>query len=124
MRNFPSSLDGTVGVLSVSGTAAGGAVAPATADDIQLCVFISGAGASDPDAMGLDEDIRLLVNDFVRRARSGGVQGRAKAPASQGHGDAQLALHGLNLSAEETNELRHLIFELIRKRAAGGGATP
>ena len=123
MPGFRSSLDGMVGP-SVLGSAAGGAVAPATAQDIQLRVFISGAGASDPDAMGLDEDIRLLVNDFMRRVRSGAPRTTPAAPASHPQGDSQIALHGLNLTAEEANELRHLISELVRKRAAGGGATP
>jgi len=121
--DFPSPPDGTVGP-SVVRTAAVGPSAPATAEDIQLRVFISGAGSSDPDAVGLDEDIRLLVNAFVRGARSGAGQVRAAAPASQGHGDVQIALHGLNLKPEEANELRQLISELVAKRAAGDGGAP
>jgi hypothetical protein len=74
--------------------------------------------------MGLDEDVRLLVNDYVRRARSGTVQARTAAPPSQAQGDAHIALHGLNLTEEHTTELRHLISELIEKRAARDGATP
>jgi hypothetical protein len=125
VRNFPSSLDGVVGVLSVSGTAAaGGALPPARPEDLRLCVFISGAGSSDPDAVGLDEDIRLLVNDYVRRARTSTTQPKTPAPASQGHGDVHIALHGLNLTAEQASELRQLISDLIAKRAASGGATP
>jgi len=126
VRYFPSSLDVTVGVRSVLGTAAGGALAPApaTARDLRLCVFISGAGSSDPDAVGLDEDIRLLVNDYVRRAPASTTQPKKPAPASQGPGDVHIALHGLNLTAEQASELRQLISDLIAKRAASGGATP
>jgi hypothetical protein len=124
VRDFPSSLDGTVGVRSVLGTAAGGAFEPATARDLRLCVFISGAGSSDPDAVGLDEDIRLLVNDYVRRAPASTTQPKTPAPASQVQGDVHIALHGLNLTAEQASELRQLISDLIAKRAAGGGATP
>jgi hypothetical protein len=46
-------LDGTVGTLSELDQSA----APATADNSQIQVFVSGDGVLDPGAIGLDEDL-------------------------------------------------------------------
>jgi hypothetical protein len=122
--DFPFPLDGMVGRPPGLTISAPAAATPPTANDLQTRVFISGAGASDPNAMGLDEDVRMLVDAFVLRARSGAGQASAAAPASHGHGGVRIALHGLNLTADQQNELRRLILELVAKRAAGDGAAP
>jgi hypothetical protein len=112
-------LDGTVGRLSDRGETA----AFETADISQIQVFVSGAGVSDPRAMGLEEDLRLLVQAFIRGSRSCDRETATDALASDVHADIKIALHGLTLAPEEEHQLHHLIRELVRKRAAGKGAT-
>ena len=119
MADFPSDkailLDGTIGSFSdLEETAA-----PATASDRRLRVFVSGDGTSDPSAMGLDEDLRLLVQAFIQGLHSSDRRKTAARPTSLAHGDIEIALHGLNLAPEEEGELHHRIRELVRKRVTG-----
>jgi hypothetical protein len=123
MADFPSDkaipLDGMVGSFSdLEETAA-----PATANDSRIRVFVSGDGVSDPGVMGLDEDLRLLVQAFIQGSRSSDRQTTPATLASDVHGDIEIALHGLNLAPEEEGELHHLIRELVRKRVASKEAT-
>jgi hypothetical protein len=128
--DFRSPLDGMVGGPAGPRRATPGATPPSppTADDLRMHVFISGAGASDPRTVGLDEDIRLLVEAFMRRPQSGDPKAHPAAPAAHAHGDMEIvpniALHGLNLAPEQANQLRHLIGELVRKRSADQEAAP
>jgi hypothetical protein len=112
-------LDGTVGTLSELDQSA----APATAGNSRIQVFVSGDGVSDPGAIGLDEDLRLTIQGFIQRSRSGDRETAPDTPASDADGNIEIALHGLNLSPEEERELHHLLRELVRKRVAGEGAT-
>ena len=119
MADFPSDktipLDATIGSFSDLGETA----APATANDCRVRVFVSGDGVSDPGVMGLDEDLRLLVQAFIQGSHSSDRQSTPATSASDAHGDIEIALHGLNLAPEEEGELHHLIRELVRKRVAG-----
>ena len=116
-KAFP--LDGRVGRFSDLEEIA----APATANDSRLRVFVSGDGVSDPGAMGLDEDLRLLVQAFIQGSRSSDRKTTPATSASDAHGDIEIALHGLNLAAEEECELHQLIRELVRGRVASKEAT-
>ena len=119
MGDIPSDkaipLDGRVGRCSELEETA----APATTSDSRIRVFVSGDGVSDPGVMGLDEDLRLLVQSFIQCSRSSDRQTTPAVSASDAHGDIEIAVHGLNLAPEEVDELHHLIRELVRKRMAG-----
>jgi hypothetical protein len=98
-------------------------IVPAKPGDYQTTIFVSGDGASDARMMGLDQDLRLLVQSFIRGSHS---SARSAAPATSAlhpHGDIEIALHGLNLAPEQEEKLRHLIRELVGRRMAGKGAT-
>jgi hypothetical protein len=119
MADFPSDkaipVDGRVGRFSdLEETAA-----PATASDTRVRIFVSGDGVSRPGAMGLDEDLRLLVQAFVQGSRSSDRRTTPATSASDAHGNIEIALHGLNLAPEEEGELHRLIRDLVRKRTAG-----
>jgi hypothetical protein len=123
MTNSPTykgkPLDGTVGTVSVPDDTA----APVTTHKSQIRVFVSGDGVSDPGAVGLDEDLRLLIQGFIHRSRSGDRKTSPDTLTSDEDGGIKIGLHGLNLAKEQESELHHLIRELIRKRVAGEGGT-
>ena len=123
MADFPTDkgirLDGTVGTFSKLDVS----IAPATTDISRIKIFVSGDGVSETRAMGLDEDIRLLVQAFIQGSRSCERETAAETSYSEAHGDIKIALHGLNLAPEEERELHHLIRELACKRMGGKGAT-
>jgi hypothetical protein len=86
----------------------------------RLPVFVK--GVSDADGMGLAEDVRLLLDAFVRdpasveRERSAGARA-ADAPEE----DVSIALHGLNLGPDDERVLHGLIRGLVAARLAPGG---
>ncbi len=106
-------IHGTIGDSSAVRQAA----APGSADAPTLSVFISGENVSHSRAFGLDEDLRLLVNGFLQglpsRDRKTSHAGSASEDA---RGDIAIALHGLNLTPQETGELRNLMRKLVRER--------
>jgi hypothetical protein len=69
--------------------------------------------------MGLDEDLRLLVQAFIQGSHSSHRNTALATSASHPKGDIEIALHGLNLAPEQEDKLRHLIRELVRGRTAG-----
>jgi hypothetical protein len=87
----------------------------------RIQVFVSGIGSSNPNAKGLDEDLRLVVQSFIRDSRSSNRETASKGSVSDAQGAIKIALHGLNLSPKEEQELHHLIREVVRKRVAGKG---
>jgi hypothetical protein len=111
-------LDGMVGGMTnydVTSTSA-------MTDTSRIRVFVSGAGVSEPGAMGLDEDLRLLVQAFIRGSHCSDEGMAAETSASSAGEDIKIALHGLNLAPEQERELKQLIRELVRKRVANKGA--
>jgi hypothetical protein len=114
-----SPLDGKVGSLSQLDKT----VAPAPADSSQIQVFVAGDAASDARALGLQEDLRLLVQGFVHRSRSSDRKTAAPTSSSSEDGDIKVAVHGLQLAPEEERELRQMIREMVRKRVPGKEAT-
>jgi hypothetical protein len=115
VADFPSdkaiALDGTVGRFSdLKATAA---------TDPRARVFVSGDGMSGLGAMGLDEDLRLLIQAFVQGSRCDDRKTPQATPASDAQGDIEIALHGLNLAPKEEAELHRLIRALVRERLAG-----
>lgn len=109
-------LDATVGSLDQLEEAA-----PfASAADVPVRVSITGDAVPNPAAMGLAEDLSLLIQGFMQRTASA-VQGRSRTEATRVSGpavDIQFALHGLQLDPEAKDELHHLIRELVRDRVA------
>jgi hypothetical protein len=89
-------LDATVGSLDQLEVAA-----PfASAADVPVGVSITGDAVSDAAAMGLAEDLSLLVQGFMRRPASAARErSRTEAQRVSGHDvDIQIALHGLQAS--------------------------
>jgi hypothetical protein len=123
VTDFPTDkgipLDGTVGSLSDLDETA----APATSEISRIRIFMSGDGVFYPGAMGLEEDLRLLVQAFLHGSRSWDRDATREKSASDAYGDIQIALHGLKLAPEEERELHHLVRELVRERLAGKEAT-
>jgi hypothetical protein len=123
MADFPTRkgipLDYILGSLSQPGEG----VTPPPADFSQIQVFVSGDAASDTRAIGLPEDLRLLVQGFVHRSRTSDRKAAPDIPASDENGDIRIALHGLHLAPEELRELRQMIRGMVRKRLPGKEAT-
>jgi hypothetical protein len=109
-------LDATVGSLDQLDV-----VAPfASAADVPVRVSITGDAVPDPAAMGLAEDVSLLIEGFMQR-RASAAQGRSRTEAVRVPGpaiDIRFALHGLQLDPEAEDELHHLIRGLVRDRLA------
>ena len=103
-------LDGTVGSLDALEVPA-----PfSSPEDSPLRVFVSGDATSHPAAMGLAEDIGLLVQEFLSARESGAKE---QPPAqSEARADIEIALHGLNLERDEEVHLHHLIRKLVAER--------
>jgi hypothetical protein len=94
------------------------------ADDpavFRLAVFVK--GDSDADTTGLADDVRLLLDAFVRdpAAVERGRSAAAPAPDADPDEDVGIALHGLNLGPEYERALHRLIRGLVAERRAPGG---
>jgi hypothetical protein len=87
----------------------------------RLPVFVK--GDSDADTIGLADDVRLLIDAFVRDPASFERERSADAPASDADpdGDIGIALHGLNLGPEDERVLHRLIRGLVAERRAQRG---
>jgi hypothetical protein len=87
----------------------------------RLSVFVR--GGSDADTMGLADDVRLLIDAFVRDPASVDREtaGAAPSPDADPDGDVEIALHGLNLGPEDERVLHRLIRDLVAGRRAQGG---
>jgi hypothetical protein len=111
-------LDATVGGFEDKGWEAPTAEDP---EVVRVEVFVD--GVSDADAMGLADDVRLLLDAFVRDPVSVERERSAAAPASDADpgGDVGIALHGLNLGPEDERVLHRLIRGLVAERRAPGG---
>ena len=109
-------LDATVGSLDHLEEAA-----PfASAADVPVRISLTGDAVSDPAAMGLAEDLGLLIHGFMHRPASAAQEGtRTEVPRVSGPDvDIQIALHGLQLDPEAEDVLHDLIRELVRDRIA------
>jgi hypothetical protein len=94
------------------------------ADDpavFRLAVFVK--GDSDADTTGLADDVRLLLDAFVRDPAAVERERSAAAPAPDADPDEDvgIALHGLNLGPEYERALHRLIRGLVAERRAPGG---
>lgn len=87
----------------------------------RLPVFVK--GDSDADTIGLADDVRLLLDAFVRDPAAVERERSAATPASDADadGDVGIALHGLNLAPEDERVLHRLIRGLVAERRAPGG---
>jgi hypothetical protein len=95
--------------------------APVDPAVFRLPVFVR--GDSDADTMGLADDVRLLIDAFVRDPASVDRETSAAAPAPDADpdGDVEIALHGLNLGPEDERVLHRLIRGLVAGRRAPEG---
>jgi hypothetical protein len=94
-------------------------------DDVPIRISVTGDGTSDPNAMGLAEDLALLAREFVRRGAPSGEQRSCvaePAPADM-DGEVEIALHGVELDPEAMKELHRLMRELVGERTAGAKET-
>jgi len=96
--------------------------APFAEDPEVLRVEVFVDGVSDADAMGLADDVRLLIDAFVRDPASVERERSAAAPAPDADPDRDvgIALHGLNLGPEDERVLHSLIRGLVAERRAPG----
>ena len=87
----------------------------------RLPVFVK--GDSNAETMGLADEVRLLLDAFVRDPASVERERSADAPASDADpdGDVGIALHGLNLGPEDERVLHRLIRGLVAGRRAQRG---
>jgi hypothetical protein len=87
----------------------------------RLPVFVK--GDSDADTIGLADDVRMLLDAFVRDPASVERERSADAPAPDADPDLDvgIALHGLNLAPEDERVLHRLIRGLVAERRAPGG---
>lgn len=110
-------LNGTVG--SFTDLAQGAPIAEARP---VLRVAVFGDVVSDSNAMGLADDISLIVHACLHDLASVERQTppTASAPSSDPDADIQIAVHGLNLDRESEHKLQGLIRALVRDRVAGG----
>lgn len=91
----------------------------ASAADVPVRISLTGDGVSGTAAMGLAEDLSLVVQGFMQRRASARETARTKAPRVSGPDeDIQIALHGLQLEPEAEDELHQAIRELVRDRVA------
>jgi hypothetical protein len=96
--------------------------APIAEDPEVLRVEVFVDGVSDADAMGLADDVRLLIDAFVRDPASVERERSAAAPAPNADPDRDvgIALHGLNLGPEDERVLHSLIRGLVAERRTPG----
>jgi hypothetical protein len=87
----------------------------------RLPVFVK--GVEDADGMGLADDVRLLIDAFVRDPASVERERSAAAPAPDADPgeDVEIALHGLNLGPEDERVLHRLVRGLVAERRAPRG---
>jgi hypothetical protein len=99
-------------------------------------ISIAGDAVSGPGAMGLAEDVELLVHAFVQRLDRGdlesaslddkpvskGKQKRAEPPSVVEEGGIGIALHGLQLPPDAHADLCRRIRELVEERMMTGEA--
>ena len=115
MTGFPSDeaipLDGTVGALGdeVEAVPFGGA-------EVELRVHIAGEAVTDPTAMGLADDLGLLVEAFMRRRPD--LQEQARSAPPEPDDEIQVALHGLGLEPDAEQDLQRRVQQLVRNRLA------
>ena len=88
---------------------------------LRVAVFVG--GVSDAGAMGLADDVRLLLDAFVRDPASVERERSAAAPAADADPDrnVEIALNGLNFGPEDERVLHRLIRGLVAERRAPGG---
>ena len=87
---------------------------------LRVPVFVR--GVSDADGMGLADDVRLLLDAFVRDPAAVGREAAAtRAPDADPEEEVGIALHGLSLGPEDERELHRLIRGLVAERRASGG---
>lgn len=85
----------------------------------RLPVFVK--GDSDADTIGLADDVRLLLDAFVRDPASVEREKSSSATDEDPGDDIEIALHGLNLAPEDERVLHRLIRGLVAERRAQGG---
>jgi hypothetical protein len=97
--------------------------APIAEDPEVLRVAVFVHGVSGAEGMGLADDVRLLLDAFVRDPASVERERSAAAPAPDADPgeDVEIALHGLNLGPEDERVLHRLIRGLVAERRAPGG---
>jgi hypothetical protein len=109
----PLPLDATVGSLDH----AEAAVPFASAADVPVRISVTGDGVSDATAMGLAQDLSLLIQGLMRSPSAGRKRTRSEAlHVSDSDADVQIALHGLQLDPEAEDEVHQLVRELVRDR--------
>jgi hypothetical protein len=107
-------LDGTVGALTDAG-----ATAPlASLEQPSFRAFVSGDAAADTRAMGLAEDLSMLIQKFLQGSAASAREKASAAPGSGQLGDIEIALHGLQLDPDQEAHLHQLIRELVHERVA------
>ena len=80
-------------------------------------------GDSDASMMGLADDVRLLLDAYVRDPASVERETSANAAAMDVDPDpnVEIALHGLNFSTQDERVLHRLIRGLVAQRRASAG---
>ena len=88
---------------------------------LRVAVFVD--GTSDADTMGLADDVRMLLNAFVRDPASVERERSAVVPMADADPDrrVEIALHGLNLGPEDERVLHRLIRGLVAEHQAPEG---
>src|SRR5215472_6804513 len=83
---------------------------------LRVAVYVSGVPGA--DTMGLADDVRLLLDAFVRDPASVERERSAAAPAADADPDrnVEIALHGLNFGPEDERVLHRLIRGLVAER--------
>jgi hypothetical protein len=90
----------------------------------QLRVVISGDGVGGPVAMGLAEDVEVLITGFIRRsAAATPATSHSAVPSHESDDDSDdseisLSLHGLGLDADAERDLRRRVLAMVRNRLA------
>jgi hypothetical protein len=126
VNGFPSPesipVDGLVGTLADNPVGPSlGRVEP------QLRVVISGDGVGGPVAMGLAEDVEVLITGFIRRsAAATPATSHSAVPSHESDDDSDdsddseisLSLHGLGLDADAERDLRRRVLAMVRNRLA------
>jgi hypothetical protein len=107
-------LDGRVGTLAD----VGGSAPFASPDKSSIRAFVFGEEIAGARAMGLAEDLSLLVQRFIQGSPSRAREKTFALPPSEQHGDIEIALHGLHLDPDQEAQLHHLIRELVQERVA------
>lgn len=97
--------------------------APTAEDPAVFRVPIFVKGVADAGGMGLADDVRLLLDAFVRDPDSVERETVAatRAPDADPEEEVGIALHGLSLGPEDERVLHRLIRGLVAERRAPGG---